>query len=331
MSNGLETYNDILNLHLRPWKVNHSPQKYQQLLNALKKESYQFQPLYDVAFTKPVNDKRKFYHALITNEATKFLNELHNEIETALISQEKTHWVTSTLDKKLKPKFGEIKNLIEKKNFQLSSISITNDDAYIIQYLKYQLIRLYLEIQDYYSDEIEDEPLTQEDILTNFFSDPPFDKAIIIHEERKLAAERKVSTAPKEAPSKFVQHNHEIRDHKDGVLLYDEIVDKPEALGRVEEILFLDEYIDKDLKFRKGKGKQLVIAAIAHVLKQKKFFKDKAFHDGKRITVAHLQIQRFISHRYKVNIDQQYRRFKKEETLSTFLKSNLWIKNIASS
>ena len=112
MSNGLETFNDILNLHLRPWKVQYSSQKFQTLLKGLKRESYQFQPLYDIAFTKPVNDKRKFYHALITNEATKFLNDLHNEIETALISQEKTHWVTSTLDKKLKPKFAEIKNRI---------------------------------------------------------------------------------------------------------------------------------------------------------------------------------------------------------------------------
>lgn len=294
-------------------------------------ESYQFQPFYDIAFIKPVNDKRKFYHSLITNEAIKFLNELHNEIETALISQEKTHWVTSTLDKKLKPKFAEIKNLIEKKQYELSDISIYNDNAYIIQYLKYQLIRLYLELQDYYSDEIEDEPLTQEDILTNFFSDPPSEKSIIIPEERKLAPERKISTTPKQAPSKFVPHNHEIRGTAEGVLLYDEIVDKPELLGRVEEILFDDKYIDKDLKFGKRRGKQLVIAAVAHVLKQKKIFKQKTFHNGKLLTVSDLHIQRFISHRYIVNIDQQYRRFKEEEKLSAYLKNNLWIKNIISS
>jgi hypothetical protein len=128
-----------------------------------------------------------------------------------------------------------------------------------------------------------------------------------------------------------VQRNHEIRDRKEGVLLYDEIIDRREAFGRVEEILNDVKYIDEQLRFIKGKGNQLVIAATAHVLKQKKFFKQRTFHDGKLIKVSDLQIQRFISHRYKVNIDQQYRRFKQEEKLAEYLENNLWIKNIASS
>ena len=331
MSNDLEIFNDILNLHFRPWKVNHSPQKYQQLLKDLKKDSYQFQPLYNIAFIKPVNAKRKYYHSLITNEAIKFLNELHDEIKTALISQEKTYWVMSTLEKKLKPKFTEIKNLIEKKQYQLSNISINNDDAYIIQFLKYQLIRLYLEVQDYYPEVLEDDALTQQDILSNFFSDPNFEDEIIIPEEKKFAPDRKVPTVPNNAPAKFVQHNHEIRDPEEGVLLYHEIVEKPDALGRVEEILFEENYIDDNLKFKKAKGKQLVIAAIVHITKQRKFFKEKTFHKGKKISVSHLHIQKFISHRYNVNIDQQYRRFKKQQALLTFLDDNLWIKNLPSS
>ncbi len=59
--------------------------------------------------------KRKFYHALITNEAIRFLNDLHYQFETALNEKEKKFWVTSIIDNKLKPKFSEIKNIIEKK------------------------------------------------------------------------------------------------------------------------------------------------------------------------------------------------------------------------
>jgi hypothetical protein len=62
MTNALDTINDILNRHLRPWKSNHSPHKFQQLLSGLTKETYQFQPHYDVDFPKPVNEKRRYYH-----------------------------------------------------------------------------------------------------------------------------------------------------------------------------------------------------------------------------------------------------------------------------
>lgn len=326
MSNGLEIFNEIINLSLRPWKVDYSNQKYQQLLRELKPESYQSQPLYDVAFIKPVNDKRKYYHALISNSAIKFLNDFHNEIQTAIIKQEKTHWVSTALDKLLKTKFADANNLIEKKKYTIDAISVKNDDAYIIQYLKYQLIRLYLEVQDTYLEEIQEDPLTQEDILANLFSDTTFDKPVIVHEERNLAPKQEKPAELTTSIQKFIQHNHEIREPNDEVLLYQEIVERPEALGRVEEILFEDEYIDQNLNFKEKKGRKLVIAAYAHVLKNRGVFKEITFHKGKRIKVSHFHIQRFISHRYADDFDQQYRRFKNKKILADFLDNNLWIK-----
>ncbi len=330
MSNDLETFNEILHLQLRPWKIKFSTQKFQKLLNELKKESYQYQPYYDVAFIKPVNEKRKFYHALITNEAIRFLNDLHCQFETALNEKEKIFWVTSTIDKKLKPKFSEIKNIIEKKDYQLSNINLTNDDAYIVQFLKHQLIRLYLEVQESYPNHLNDEPLTDTDIHSNFFSDAPFEKQVIISEERTLVP-RKVSSTPKAAPSKFIHHDHEIREPKEGILTYEEIINKPGKFGSVESILFDDTYIDKDLKFIRKKGNKLIIAAIAQVLFHNNYFKAITLHNNKKVKVTDRHVHQFISHRYMTNISQEFRRFRDPKVLEDFLKDKNWIKLLRSS
>ena len=54
MPNDLPPFNEILHLHLRPWKTTGSEQKFRELLHSLPKENYHHQPLYEVAFTKPL-------------------------------------------------------------------------------------------------------------------------------------------------------------------------------------------------------------------------------------------------------------------------------------
>lgn len=331
MSIELHTFNDILHLHLRPWKVDYSTQKFQKLLKEIKRETYQYQPNYEIAFIKPVNDKRKFYHALITNEAIKFLNSLHREVESAINEKERIFWATSAINKQLKPKFNELNNIIDKKNYRHSNINFNNDDAYIIQFLKYQVIRLYLEVQDSFPLQLNDDPITQEEIHSNYFTDPPFDKQVIIAEERVLVPERKVPSTPKAPAEKFIPHNHEIRDEKEGVLLYDELVFNPERFGRIEAILSEDKYIDKDFVLSDNQGNIKKLAAVGQVLYQNNFFKKITFHKEKKVVVKDVHIKDFLDHRYRTNIDQEFRRFRNENALKKFIENNRWISLLPSS
>src|SRR5689334_2311094 len=101
MTNALNTFNNILNVDLRPWMVNYSPQKYLQELTTIKKETNQFQPLYDVDFPKPLNEKRKYYHTVIENAVIAFLNSLHIEVESAPNDNAKAYYLNKVLDKQL--------------------------------------------------------------------------------------------------------------------------------------------------------------------------------------------------------------------------------------
>ncbi len=88
MSNDLEIFNDILHLHLRPWKVAYSEQKFRELLHLLVKENYHHQPLYELAFHKPLTGKTRYYRAFIDNEAPGFLNNMEALITSASVSHE---------------------------------------------------------------------------------------------------------------------------------------------------------------------------------------------------------------------------------------------------
>ncbi len=74
MNNTLDTYNEILFVCLRPWKNETvSEVKFRQDLKELTKVYYQVQPNFEVVFTKPLNNKRKYYQTLIDNEAIQSL------------------------------------------------------------------------------------------------------------------------------------------------------------------------------------------------------------------------------------------------------------------
>lgn len=330
MLNALENCNEILLKTLRPWKLDYVPQKFEQLLHDLPKETYQYQPLYEASFQKAVSAKRRYFVALIRQASIRFLNAFHSEMDTALTENEKKYHVNQALNNIIKPKFSDTKKVIEKNGYTLNSINSSNDDAFIIQYLKYELIRLYLEVQDHYKPYLKDDELQVEDILTNFFSDPPAANEMIIAAEKINIPIRKVSSTPKDEKKSFQPRNFEIRDPADGVLTYEEIVAKPERLGRVEAILFDDGYIDQNFVLTDTQGNVKKMAAIAQVLYQFKFFNEITFHDGKKIKVTPRHVQQFVSHRYMTNIDQEFRRLGKPEALQEYLSNHSWIKLLPS-
>lgn len=108
MNNELALYHEMLFLALRPWKKREvSESKFKELMLGLSKQDFSFQPLYEVVFEKPLTAKRKYYHALIENEATRYLNGFHSIISCAEKVNEKKYWVHTTLTKVISQKLKE--------------------------------------------------------------------------------------------------------------------------------------------------------------------------------------------------------------------------------
>ena len=195
MNNSLELFNQILFTNLRPWMQGQvSEQKYIDLLQAVSKEHYQFQPLYKVNFPKPLSAKRKYYSSLIENGAIKFLNTSYTVIENAS-QRGKKYWLNDTLNKKIKPTFKEVQQVIEEYGYSLDTIKTPTtikdyenlrDNSFIIQLLKFHLIHIYLEFQNKYAHLLNEELVSEIEIRQHYFSETDIEKPSLIEADDVL-------------------------------------------------------------------------------------------------------------------------------------------------
>ena len=342
MSNELSLYHQLLFLDLRPWmKRDVSESKYKELLQSFSKENISFRPLYEVSFIKPLNAKRKYYHALIDSEATSYLNTFERNFFSAEKVNEKKYWVHTTLSKVISQKLKEASKIIKANEYYLDQIlpgvkpnskaEHLLDETYILQFLKCQLIRIYLEIQKAFKPFVKEDELTEEELHSIYFKEEIFTTSFL----KKITYNEPIKeTGSKIIPdteSIFTPEKREIREATKGVLSYKEIVSKTDKLARVESILFEQKLIDKEYSFVPTHGNILKMAAVYRVLLNNEVFLKITFKDSKKVTVTDLHIKKFLNHRYAVNIDKEFRNFGKEEVLKTFLSNNLWVGQLSSS
>lgn len=328
MNNDLELYHTILFINC-PWLDNAtSEQKYQQMYHTLSKENLAHQPLYELDFPKPLTAKRKYYHTLFANEANRFINTVHSLINQASNEDEKKFWVHTTLTKKLKDKLNQTEAVIANNNFQLSAAEDKSldkshsDNAFVIQSLKYQLIRLYLEIQNTFADYVKEDLLSEDDIHKLYFSEPAPAKSFIIAATPLNLPKPKQKVVVKEPEKTFKAIKADIREAAKGVLQYNDIIAKPDKFALAEEELFNDGLLDHEYKFIKKHGHVEKMAALYHILIQKQHFKKFYFKDGKK-EITDLQIRKFLNHRYIATIDREFRNFKDKPTLDTYLSNHV--------
>jgi hypothetical protein len=107
-------------------------------------------------------------------------------VNNSIDDKEKKYWVHLTLTRKLKSKFEETEKRIVSRQLYYSVIDdkqkdrSEKDNAYILHLLKYELIRLYLEIQNTFPAFLKEEPVTEEEIHSMFFSEEVPEKSFII-------------------------------------------------------------------------------------------------------------------------------------------------------
>lgn len=182
MSNQTKILDDILNQGLRPWlEKNCLDDKFALKLRSLKDTSTDYPFRYEINFLRPFDNKTKYYSKLILNTVKSDVERLYNLISEDDAENLIRYWLDDTLNKRLKTRLKDIGKLIKEKDFQLVYIdpkkaSIELDQAhkantYIIQLLKLAYMQLYLEIQDAFSNWIDDK-LVIEDFFTQLLLEP---------------------------------------------------------------------------------------------------------------------------------------------------------------
>ena len=334
MPSDLSLFNSILHLHLRPWKATESEQKFRQLLHSLPKENYHQQPLYEVSFPKPLSEKTKYYHAIINNEATTYLSTLHQVITASSNNNEKKFHIHTALSKRLKAKLEDTQRVIGSSQLFFSIIDENRhdkqlrDNTWIIQYLKYQLIRLYLEIQNSYPEYLNDNPLTEDDIHLLYFSENNAGRKLITKLPIRQLKKSGIKSIRQEEV-KFTPIRGELREKNTKILTYQEIVANPDKFASIELQLFNEKLITGEYDFiNKGvPGNVQRMAAVYQVLIKKRYFNEFSFPGRKQIT--DLQIRSFLNYRYNAKIDKEFRKFGNKEKgralLEAYIDKNLWL------
>lgn len=341
MNNELNLYHKILFLELRPWaNREYSETKFKELLNAVKKEDFSFQPVYELSFFKPLSNKRKYYHALIENEAIRYLNAIYSIFDGAYNDEEKHFWSHDTLNKVIAQKLTETAARISEHNYFLSTLTNplekpkadtnTLDEIYILQLLKFQLIRIYLELQTIFNGYLKEDVYTEAELNEIYFKEPLPQESFLIpaKEIHKPLPASQVTAKPQTV--QFEAKAFDFRPEKKGIIPYDAIIKDSGRFSRFEEELFSHELIDENYSFKNQHGQIQELAAIFQTLIKKGYFNKRQFPKNKEIKPV--DIRKFLDHRYNSNTDKQFRTWaNKPDELADFVGSKYWIDKLPTS
>lgn len=338
-NNPLSVFHEILFLGLRPWNNRSLPEaKYKELIGELANEVYNHQPKYKVAFSNPLNAKRKYYSLLIANAAIHYLNFFKKEMDDAFNDKERVYLVAQQAIKPLAQKLKETNSIIEEKQLhwsnikgtaQVSSIDAAQaDEAYIIQLVKYNLFFLYLEIQDSFTQFLKEDALSKDELHQKFFTEQELQPDIITDADQ-VNLPTPASQIVDEPIHKILEPRaYDIRGEIKGILPYQYIIKNQQYFTAFESKLFDEEFIDDQYNFIKEGNTIDAIAAIFVELYHKNYFNKLYFHNGKKET-KNVDIRKFLDNRYNVNTNQQFRKWlNNPKEHKEFIQIRPWIENL---
>jgi len=334
MNNELSVFHKILFLELRPWSIKgFSEAKFIELTQQVKQEFYSFQPLYQVDFPKPLTARRKYYHALIYNEATRYLNAFHQEMSAALNDDEKKYLVHTTLTKLLIQKLNETSAIINEYQYFYTNLAGPSkstgspnmgDDSYTLQFLKYQLIRIYLEIQESYKDFVKGDSISEGDIQQLYFSEPILEKSIITVAPITIPKQSEAKQVVRKTVIPFRVLKADFREPVKGIIDYKTMIKNDQRFALFEEQLCSHGYIDENYTFINKHGLREEMAMIYHILITRNYFNPRSFNPNKPI--QHLDIRKFMDHRYQASLDKQFRSYNKSgKKIADFISKHRWL------
>lgn len=143
---------------------------YKELSNNFKNSiAYKTPPLFTISFVeKDFGAKRKYYKKLIDNETCKKFNKLINSFPENAIEHEHT-FIYQIIFNEFKQYLIEVDEYIEKHNYDRTTIQ--EENTYVIQYLKTNMIWLFLELQERFAKYGEEDIFTIEEIYKHYFNE----------------------------------------------------------------------------------------------------------------------------------------------------------------
>ena len=131
------------------------------------KFQYKEAPLFTIEFAeRALGDKRKYYKNLIDKEANKKFNEIISSFP--IDATEPEHIFNyKRLFSQHHSNLERVKSYIDK--YEHSRESIRNEDTYVIQYLKANMIWLYLELQERYAQYGNEDKFSVDELYKYFF------------------------------------------------------------------------------------------------------------------------------------------------------------------
>jgi len=320
MKNSLDLFNDILFLNFRPWLMSKEPDfKFKQLLKDVKKEYYVNQPKYEIAFVKPLSSIRKYYCAIIEAESIRFLNDFHSEIKSALSDSEISYLIHHALNKKLSQLFKDIAKLIVERKYSTDQFDLGSnnfskdkciaDESYILHLVKCHVVRLFVEIQDSYSEFLNEEIMSQEEVYYKYFNEQLPNPSLVMPSKK---IETPIVKKKIKEKSSFEPIRRDIQPIGYSLIDYDMILDK-DAFAKVECNLYDFGIIDIESCFIKNRkqSNNILLAAVYKILIENNYFRKNII--GKSKICTDIDLRKYLDARYSVDTSQQFRKIKKEQ------------------
>ncbi len=335
MSTPLDFIHRILFLDLRQLCDSNSTEaKFKSLLIDISEEHYIFQPSYQTDFPKPLTSKRKYFLRLINNDTISFLNALHKNINDSLNDNEKKYWISLTLKMATSQKLKDTNSIISENNYELELLNSSDksirsdtgmlDKVFIYNYLKQELVRVYFEIQDTYSNYINpEEILTLANLYEIYFNENLPSKSPFLDADKINLPTPLSKTIPKEAKPVFKAIKGDFRGTAK-ILDYVTIVKNPDYFAQFEESLFIHDFINKDYNFKPIHNQINQLACIYNALIKKGYFNTRDFK--KKKTIKPIDVRKFLDDRYNANLEKQFRTFASAHArVSEFISATFWI------
>jgi len=344
MANELEKYNAILFLELRPWLNSDEPDlKFRQRFAEVEKEYYTYRPNYELDFIKPLSYFRKYYKAIIDREAVIFLNDLHTNVTASETVEEKKYHVHTALARTLSRTFRDVVQILTERNYSPDHFDLNlgsnpknrslSDESFVVHYLKHELVRLHLEIQESYTDYLKEERLSEEEVYFKYYNESAPQPSLIIPAENypdiPSPVTLKTEEQEKEYGTTFKSLRSDLRPEEKGIYSYDQLIKNPSRFAQFEEDLYSHELIDQNYQFQNKHGQKQYLAACYHQLIRKGYFRDRIFPGN--IQVKPLFIRKFLDHRYNTNVDKQFRNWDgQQDKLWKYVEKIYWLDQILS-
>ena len=182
MKNDLTFFSSILNADDRPWQKSKLPDvKIKEQLTRTKALPCSVPLRYEFKFFKPYKPLAKLYKVLIDNERNRYFELIHSLMNEAIDDDVRSYWVETTLSKKIHSQLERVAKIIDERHYPIDNIDPEKDnklkdptissETFIIQYLKFTLITMYMEIQQAYQEYNTKEALDLVDLFGNYFAE----------------------------------------------------------------------------------------------------------------------------------------------------------------